>query len=445
MRVTIDGIEYERVERAAGVALSILVPSVSSRRKTFAPRIAESLYGQHEALPVADRSRVEILMLTDAKGMLVGDKRNAMVRMARGEYVVFVDDDDRLETDYIATLLEATRHGADCITFDAMVSLNGAPAKVCHYSQRYERDLNTAVEYQRVPNHITAVRRLLALATPFPSKQFGEDSDYAMRLKPSLRNEHRIDRVLYHYDYSDATTETQGKQPAVPAAVLVDVVMLSKANTPMLKDMCQRAIDSCVTHSGGRVRVIVVEQVAGMNYSNATTIYDPSEFNYNRFANRVAVHGASDWIMVANSDLEFAPGWLDPLLAAGNDCVSPIDPGRGSQQKIIANTAGYGNGIHFSGWCFMVKRSLWLKMGGFDDCVRYWCSDDVVIEQCKQLGVTPMLVPASKVKHLVSKTMSTPPDDMMWGQVVIFNTKYRQDRFINDPRFIAYKKRQGLQ
>lgn len=444
MKVTIDGIEYERIERASGVALSILVPSVSTRRKTFAPRMADTLFGQHELLPPADRQRVEILMLTDAKGVLVGDKRNSMVRIARGDYVVFVDDDDRVTPDYITSLLAATSSGADCLTFDASVSVNGQPAKVCHYSMKYAADQNTVTEYLRLPNHITAVRRVLALACPFPSKQFGEDAEYAMRLKPTLQTEHRIERVLYHYDYSDVTSETRAKQPAVLTdQPIVDVVILSKAMNGQLKAMCQHAIGTCMNGSGGRVRVTVVEQAPGIFYEHATTIYDPSEFNYNKFANRALANGSAQWVMVANSDLEFGPGWLEPLLAAGAECVSPVDPGNKRQNGIANNAGGFTNGVHFSGWCFMVKRDLWKRMGGFDDCVKYWCSDDVVIEQCRMLGITPTVVAASKVKHLVSKTLTNPGDEMMWGQVAIFNKKYGQDRFINDPRYVAYVKRLG--
>lgn len=441
MRVTIDGIEYERVDRDK-VMLSVLVPSVSTRRATFAPKMAEMLFGQHERLKPELRKRVEILMLTDAKGMLVGDKRNAMVRMARGEYVVFVDDDDRVTDDYLASLLAATDAGSDCITFDASVSLNGAPPKPCRYSLQYQKDANAADHYQRLPNHITAVRRALALACPFPSKQCGEDSDYAVRLRPALRTEHRIERVLYHYDYSDATTETQRtrEQPAAVTAV-VDVVILSKATTPQLKTMCQTAINTCIAGAGPRVRVLVIEQAPGIHYEGATVIYDPSEFNYNKFANRGAAHGHAPWIMVANSDLEFQAGWLDGLLAAGNDCVSPVDPNSKKQNTVVKDEMGFQNGYHFSGWCFMVKRELWERWGGFDDCVKYWCSDDVVIEQCRGVGVTPMVVAAAKVKHLGSKTMPSAPDDFTWGQVFIFNRKYHQDRFVNDPRYQAYVKR----
>jgi len=55
------------------------------------------------------------------------------------------------------------------------------------------------------------VKRELALQVPFKEINFGEDADYAKRLKPLLKSEHSIHKVLYHYDYNSKTTETQRK------------------------------------------------------------------------------------------------------------------------------------------------------------------------------------------------------------------------------------------
>lgn len=441
-------VPYRESAAAPRVALSVLVPSVSARRMDFAPRIADALYGQLEALPAADQPRVEILMLTDAKSMVLGDKRNALIRIAQGDYVVFVDDDDRIADDYLSTLLEATSQRTDVITFNADVSLDGGKPMKCRYSITYAEDANTATEYHRLPNHITAVRREHALTTPFASQLKGEDSDFATRLRPLLRTEHRLDKTLYYYDYNASTTQTQKPAPVVHPPT-VDIVILSKAATEDLRKMAQHAIDTAIATAGKHtVNVVVIEQVPGIRYRDAVTLHEPDEFAYNAFANKGISVGKAPWVMVANSDLEFHDGWLDALLAAKHDLVSPACP-REDRQRVRRNEKGTENGKHFSGWCFMMSRKLWDKLGGLDEDFKFWCADDSVIEQAKAANVTPMLVADAKVTHLISKTIgdktlaNDPKDDgeLTWAMVRLFEKKYGVRKFENDSRYSAWKRR----
>jgi GT2 family glycosyltransferase len=91
----------------------------------------------------------------------------------------------------------------------------------------------------------------------------------------------------------------------------------------------------------------------------------------------------------------------------------------------------------------MIAHELLEKINGFDDCVTFWCSDDVVIEQVKEVGVQPMLVPKAVVDHQISVTLRQSPDrdDLTWRQIDIFNRKYGPHRLSNDPRFLAWKGR----
>lgn len=442
MKVVIDGTTY--VPEARGFALSILVPSVASRRATFAPKIMDQLFGQRERLSEEDQARVEILVLVDSKSKVLGDKRNDLVRLAQGEYTVFVDDDDRVTEDYVSSLLEATQSGADVITFDASVSLNGAPAKPCRYSLKFDEDKNTNSEYIRIPNHLSAVKRDLALRAPFASRGRGEDSEYARSLKPLLRTEHRIARTLYYYDFSSSTTETQQPGGAEPDRCAdVDVVILSKAVTPELQKMTENAIRTCRAGAGDHsINIVVIEQAAGVSYKDAVTHYTPEKFAYNKFANAGIRTGSAPWVMVANSDLEFSPGWLQPLLSAGHDLVSPVCPNAQRQKRLRRVEAGTENGVHLSGWCFLMKRTLWESIGGLDEDFIFWCADDSLIEQVKKVGIFPAVVPSSRVTHLVSKTASgtvNPSGELTWAMVRLFNKKYGANKFNNDARYRAWQ------
>ncbi len=204
--------------------------------------------------------------------------------------------------------------------------------------------------------------------------------------------------------------------------------------------MTQKAIDSCIQGANGLpVNIIVIEGGVG-DYHDAEVVYTREQFNYNGFGNMGAKMGKAEWIMLANNDLVFRDGWLHNLIAGGCEVVSPHEPNDTRQRDIIENTQGYVCGKHFSGWCFMIKRSLWQKIGGFDTDVDFWCSDDVVIEQVKAAGVKPMVVKDSIVEHLGSVTFKQQTEDVQtdwkWRNVYIFNNKYGKNKFSEHP---AYK------
>lgn len=429
------------------IDLSVLICSTHTRWDTFGRAIQAQIWGQVAALP--DPARVEVLMLTDNKQQMLGHKRNLLVDMAQGRYVAFVDDDDRLEPDYLTALLKATESGADVITFLVSVGLNGQKPKICRYSKDFAADRNTPSGYERLPNHICAVKRDLARKVSFPLVPYGEDAGYSKLLHPLLSTEHAIDRVLYHYDYNSDTTETQQhlrnrSRRRRDVKPLVDVVILSKASNMQLRRSTQTSIDTCLSGANALpVSITVIEQIAHIRYSRAATIHHPDPFNYNRFANLGAARGSAEWIMVANNDLVFQDGWLHHLLAAKHPLVSPKCPRDDRQTDIVENTAGGITGKHLSGWCFMISRALWESIGGFDEDFAFWCADDSLIEQVKAVGVEPMLVPDAIVEHRQSRTLKTVKDtgELTWAQLHKFITKYGGHRMENHPNYVAWKRK----
>jgi glycosyltransferase involved in cell wall biosynthesis len=277
--------------------LSILVPSVAGRRNTFLPKSLDMLYGQLEALPEQDQKEVEIIYLIDNKTIMLGDKRNLMISIASGKYISFVDCDDRIETDYISTILQAIDSDADSIVFEVSVSLNGNNPKICYYSKDFPNDYNTEEAYYRLPNHIAVIKKEVSTKVSFPSLPRAEDAAYAKILKPHLKSEFKINKVLYHYDYSDLTTVAQEYIPNIRNKrkgnmnPIVDVVFISNA-TKMGSKMTQHAIDSCIQAANGlEVNCIVVEEKTNLFYKNAATYNPHSQFNYNKFLNFGAVRG----------------------------------------------------------------------------------------------------------------------------------------------------------
>jgi glycosyltransferase involved in cell wall biosynthesis len=421
--------------------LSILVPSVMTRRNTFLPRILEQLNSQYEALSEREQRQVEIIVLMDNKKIMLGDKRNLMVDQAQGEYVVFVDDDDRIADDYIKSLLRATQDASDVITFKAEVTINGGEPKICIYSKEFEKDHNTDT-YNRLPNHICCVKKSLASRVLFPSVLYGEDSGYAKLLKPLLRSQTMIDKILYYYDYNAETTETQAYQKNnrvyknertfVPS--IVDVIILSNAKDDYFKGLTQQTIDTALeTSKGYKLNIIVMEQNKEVVYKGIETVHYDYEFNYNKVANDGASRGTAPYVMIANNDLIFKENWLFELLMAEHNVVSPKCPVDNRQKEFIENTKGYEVAKHFSGWCFMVKRHIWEEIEGFDEDFGFWFADNATVRQLEEKGYIPMIVPKALVEHLGSQTLnsldSKTKKNITVAQAKKYNEKYDEHHF----------------
>lgn len=434
------------------IKLSILVPTTHKRWDNFNLKIQEQLFGQYERLTPEQQKEVEILIFVDTKSMMLGQKRNVMVNTAQGEYVVHVDSDDRIAPNYITKLLKAIdNHGTDVITFYAEVTIDGGKPKICDYSIRHKKDYNTPQRYNRLPNHICCIRKSVSKKSSFPNIIYGEDKLFAELLLPYIKTEHQIKEVLYYYDYNKDTSETQEFQESTLTYehsddAICDIVILSKAETPQLKRMTQNTIDTAIKGANGiSVNVFVIEQVAEVSYDNAKTIFHTAPFNYNQFMNIGAREGKSENIIFCNNDLIFYDSYLHHLLASKAQLASPRCPVDGRQKNLKPNEVGTTNGRHFSGWCFMIKRSLWEKIGGLDEDFVFWYSDDATIQQCLQVGVKPMIVTNAICRHLGSTTFKRldqpKQEEYTWEYTAKFNKKYNQNKFIDNPNYQDYLRR----
>ncbi len=180
------------------IKLSILIPTVP-RRKAKLDILLEWLYPQ-----LTDE--VELIVMMDNKKRTLGYKRNEMLWLAKGEYVVFIDDDDEISSDYVSTLLEATNSKADVLCYNVEISIDWSPKQKVFYSKELTEHYD-GTYYYRKPNHLMCFKREVALKEPYSDLQFWEDSDYAERIYKHINTEHIIDKVLYHYVSSPNNSE----------------------------------------------------------------------------------------------------------------------------------------------------------------------------------------------------------------------------------------------
>lgn len=171
-------------------------------------------------IPQTHFKPVEVLYLGDTKTMSIGKKRNHLVSISSGEYVVFIDDDDNISSEYVDSILEATEYGHDCITIGGYYTKNGDKLTRAEFNvtqkvgkNHHARNLQDKKMYHHMlPNHLCAWKREVALRVEFPDKSLGEDHQWAEKQHLLGYSEFHIDKKLYHYDFNLNSTETSRRR-----------------------------------------------------------------------------------------------------------------------------------------------------------------------------------------------------------------------------------------
>jgi len=205
--------------------LSVLIPTLPSRETTFT-RLVRALQQQIERGDLADK--VEVLSFLDDREHSVGAKRNALMHRACGEFVVFIDDDDEVDDEYLSTVcgvIEA-HPDIDCIGYVGELAWVGGQAEPTIYSLKYRQPKDCGAAegcrvYLRPPQHVNPMRRSIAVRFPFPDVSCGEDLVRSTELarQGALRKEYFFGRrVMYRYCFDPRNTETQRPSPALVSA-----------------------------------------------------------------------------------------------------------------------------------------------------------------------------------------------------------------------------------
>jgi glycosyltransferase involved in cell wall biosynthesis len=193
---------------AEPILLSILtasIPERSGQRAILTERIAQQIGD----LPV------EHLSFIDNRKRSIGGKRDALLRIARGTFIAFVDDDDTVAPDYVASLVAAIKIAikttmenkqVDVISFEQFARVDDAQAKIVFRLRQQNQPFVPDTEVQRAAWHVCAWRRSVAILSHFPESNYGEDWAFAEPLNRIARASIHLDKVLHYYRFNSATT-----------------------------------------------------------------------------------------------------------------------------------------------------------------------------------------------------------------------------------------------
>lgn len=149
--------------------------------------------------------RVEVLTNVDNREKTVGQKRNELVDQAQGKYICFIDDDDDVDEDYFVEIENGLNAflEIDCCSLIGKYIKDGEYIKNFYHSMRYKRYDEDEYGYYRPPNHLNAILTGFVKRIKFPTKNHGEDTDFAMKLCKTniIQKEVTIPKPLYFYKF----------------------------------------------------------------------------------------------------------------------------------------------------------------------------------------------------------------------------------------------------
>jgi len=187
--------------------LSILIPTLKSRGKQL-KKLTDELDYQIQNKPV------QWISLGDNKSMTVGEKRNRLFDMAKGDFVSFIDDDDGISDTYISTILKSIEENSNktVICFRGEQTTDGHQDIPFRYNVNYGRNFKKMIDGQRwkvmLPDHLCAWNRS-KITEKFPDKSLGEDHDWARKMAPTYTEDDQVllEDTLYYYYYDKTITE----------------------------------------------------------------------------------------------------------------------------------------------------------------------------------------------------------------------------------------------
>ena len=160
----------------------------------------------------------EIVIESDEMQMTVGAKRNKLVNRAKGERIIFVDDDDLVSENYVEKLLEYSELDFDCIGIGVEFTKDGKDKSIYDYS--FKKNINTRERnkdskrfgqrvYGRMPNHLCLWKKDVAQRVEFPDRNLGEDHEWAEQQILKGYSLHLTEEIIYFYDFRAQNTQTR--------------------------------------------------------------------------------------------------------------------------------------------------------------------------------------------------------------------------------------------
>lgn len=185
--------------------LSILIASLA-RRHILLDELLRNLITQ-----VEEHSDIEVIVLRNNGEYSIGNYRQKLLDSAQGDYVCFIDDDDKIPPFYCEKIMESL--GKDYVGFKVKLYNNEIERLPVYHSIQYTGWYQDEHGYYRGVTHLNPIRRKIALKGKFHTNGSGEDENWAREVRPYVKTENFIDEYMYFYLHNTFDSNFGGVDP----------------------------------------------------------------------------------------------------------------------------------------------------------------------------------------------------------------------------------------
>ncbi len=192
----------------------------------------------------------------------------------------------------------------------------------------------------------------------------------------------------------------------------LSAVFLSYTNNAHIHAMNLACIDSLLLSENFNaekpLQIIFIE--SNKNYKeqgfyfpdNVEVIVPNYQFNFHQFLNIGIAKSKYNFIALCNNDLVFKPNWFSEIIKITDKnaqilSYSPAVVGEHWQHDF---EIGYNIRTHIKGWCIVVKKEIFDKIGKLDETFDFYYADDDYGMTLKKHKVKHAVVKNSIVEHL---------------------------------------------
>jgi len=187
--------------------LSILIPTVPPRKLRLNKLLSDI---QRQVVDNSLEDKIEVIVFEDDFENTIGYKRNKLLEAANGKFTCFVDDDDKLHSEYCKIISEAIEEHDDIqqIGFKLKLFINGRRRQETYHSLQYKGWYQNRSGYYRETTTLNPMLASISKQFVFPEKNNEEDKDWVNKVIESglLKKEYYIDDYMYEYMYNDSTS-----------------------------------------------------------------------------------------------------------------------------------------------------------------------------------------------------------------------------------------------